>query len=145
MHKNFIFILILVLITSAVYVNFFEKQKPSINAQNIPEITSNDIDTQVDQTFEEINTVKIEISDGKYSKSQINVKKGERVKFIIVNNGTSSHDMYSDLFAPGEIKPNETKEIEITPLEVGEFAFSCEIINCNGHKFMQEGYTIIVS
>lgn len=145
MKKIIIFPLSFLLILGALWVNFEsaiepEKSNSSLN-KNANTVSPENKPKELKESFPEIV---IEITDGAFSKTNFEIKKGVATKITVINNGSDTHDFFSEIFKTGPLKPGESFSETITANEAGDYDFICEITGCPGHKKMQKGYKFVV-
>ncbi len=81
------------------------------------------------ETEGQINEIKVSVKEFAYSPSKITVKKGERVRIILTNDGAISHDLSIRGIGVSTktIVPGESDSIEFTPGAAGSFVFVCTV------------------
>lgn len=111
-----------------------------------------------------VKTVKIEVKDMAFSKSEIVLKTGVPVELVLINNDTVIHDLSVDTIAitagtePVEeddhdhgkkepdlhvsAKPGEKGTFVFTPIEDGTYTFYCSVA---GHSGLGMTGTLVVS
>jgi len=76
------------------------------------------------------NTVDVIVADGVYSPAAIEVKQGETVKLNFIRRDASpcaEKVIFADLGVSAELPINQTRQVEITPQQRGEFEFTCQM------------------
>lgn len=79
----------------------------------------------------QVKEVVLEASEFKYDLQEINLKRGEKVRFTLKNVGKMSHDFVIDEFGVRTkiINGGETDTIEFVPEKTGNFEFYCSVGN----------------
>lgn len=82
----------------------------------------------------QVREIRINASEFKFEPSELRVKAGEAVRFIIVNTGSVDHEFESDDARIEEvtIPPGRQRTVRWTaPARPGEYSFVCDI---SGHR-----------
>lgn len=88
--------------------------------------------------------IKIVTTEMRFTPDVIQVKPGEKIKFVIENKGSQFHEFVSnDLkFEEVEVYPGETKSVVATmPKKAGEYTFICEAKG--HHEAGMEGKVVV--
>ena len=117
------------------YFLFFNKEKPQTTSSSITStVTSTPVPsepTSVEGDESQVREITIEAEEYSYSTEGISVKKGEKVKLILVNNGRMSHDFVVDDtdIATSLAGPGKSVSVEFTIEEAGSYTFYCSVGN----------------
>ena len=120
---------------AAGYFLFFNKEKPQGTSSSLTSpSTSSPIPTEgtpVEGEESEVREITIEAEEYSYSTEEISVKKGEKVKLTMVNNGRMSHDFVVDDtdIATSFVGPGKSVSVEFTIDEIGSYTFFCSVGN----------------
>ena len=77
-------------------------------------------------------TVKLTLTDFKYSNSAIEVPAGEKILFELTNAGAVEHDIVIEAIGfKVMVQPGKTAMRNIGPLDAGEYEMVCTVL---GHK-----------
>lgn len=104
----------------------------SLNSQelNVPsQLTINQEGNMAITPDDQVKIFTIPAKEFSFSPSEISVKKGDKVRIILQNTGTMTHDWVVDEFSVRTkiIKPGETDTVEFTADKTGEFEYYCSV------------------
>ena len=120
---------------AAGYFLFFNKEKPQGTASSITSsATSSPVQsepTSVEGDESQVREITIEAEEYSFSTEGISVKKGEKVRLTLVNNGRMSHDFVVDDtdIAASLAGPGKSVSVEFTIEEAGSYTFYCSVGN----------------
>ena len=120
---------------AAGYFLFFNKEKPQGTASSITSsATSSPVQsepTSVEGDESQVREITIEAEEYSFSTEGISVKKGEKVRLTLVNNGRMSHDFVVDDtdIATSLAGPGKSVSVEFTIEEAGSYTFYCSVGN----------------
>src|SRR3989344_1243435 len=83
---------------------------------------------------EDVREITIEADEFSYSTEEISVKKGEKIKLTLVNNGNMPHDfVVEDMNVSTSLAgPGKSVSVEFTINEAGTYTFYCSVGNHRG-------------
>lgn len=142
--KKVIIALIVISVMGAGYYFFFSKKsapEPEKTTEEQKEIKSEVEANQEETQNTEPRVIEITAKRFQFEPEVINVKKGEKVKFIVEDKDLPHGIMIPDIIFPPEQK--NFKEFEVTFDKTGEFGYYCANEECGGGHAKMRGKIIV--
>ncbi len=104
---------------------------PVSQQEQSPEATSSSPESTSGAAMMETREVKVSATDFAFAPKALSVKKGEKIKVVLTNDGKYPHDLVVDELSlkTKTISPGQTDTVELTASKSGTFAMYCSVGN----------------
>ena len=138
-------IIIAVFLIAVLFLGLGKEKSGSPTSQVTPIVTPTPTPAETPSGDEEtVREITIEATEFSFSTEEISVKKGEKIKLILVNKGKMSHDFVVErMNVTTELAgPGKSVSTEFTMSDAGTYTFYCSVGN---HRAMGMEGTLTVT